>query len=157
MIICACMLIARYISWSINQIFSASSAFSFPTGIKPLLVRTCEFWCICKAWHSWRWNRFLLEERKKKTKNTHQKSSTLKTGTVHGNQANNGGYVNFYTFLAKLNKNIHLLPLYMTTIIISQEQNSTSFAKKIWWRLSTWDTSDNNNNEVWSTEDMNKP
>lgn len=43
MIVCACMLIARYISRSIHQIFSASFAFSFPTGIKPLFVRTCEF------------------------------------------------------------------------------------------------------------------
>lgn len=79
MIICACMLIARYISWSIHQIFSASFPFSFPTGIKPLFVRACKFWCICKAWYSWRWNGFLLGERKE-TKKPHQKSVILNTG-----------------------------------------------------------------------------
>lgn len=63
MIICACMLIPRYIAWSVNEVFSSCFAFSFPAGIKPLFVGTREFCCVCKARYSWRWNSFLLGEK----------------------------------------------------------------------------------------------
>lgn len=50
----ACMLVPRDVARSVDQIFPPSLALPFPSGVKPLFVRTGEACRICKSGDRWR-------------------------------------------------------------------------------------------------------